>query len=387
MMHLFRVVLLLVILLPAGLYGQEAAGPEGIRWKGVEILPKAVAVEAYDDRVQYDGAGSASSDFYTEVSAGAEVRNLPARYNFSASGSYGYRFYSTYDSINDDFYDVSASVGSDANALQWSISSDLAKTLNYNKSYDPATGTGPDSILTDDTSRRLNTQGSISYVMPVSDKIAVVPVYALQHYYLEGGESAEWLTHSAGAAMKYVYSPKTTFLVGGYYDLQIDDDENGNVFSVNVGAERVISDKTSLHALVGYGYANYDLSGSSQGVLSDIRAQWQATEKVSTYIFYGNDYQPGYGGNPARMLYRAGYGAGWQPLLKWTMGAQVLHSYEDPIGSDIADSVYGGGRHFFTMQCRYAMTDKLALSLAGNYVNDEEPVNQTVVVLRLSYAY
>ncbi len=383
----FRIGLLLLI--PAAVYSQTVAGPSGIRWKSAEILPAITVLEAHDNRVQIDDSGTATSDYYSEVSAEVDVRNLPARYDLSVSATYGYRFYSQYQSINDDFYDVRASVGSEENALQWSISSELAKTLNYNKTDDPDTGSGSEAILTDGTPRRINTEGEVAYVMSISEKTTLVPSYSLQHFYqeFEGLESAEWQTHRAGMVMNYAYSPKTTFMVGGYYDMQVNGDEDGQIVSVGVGVERVISDKTSLRVMVGYGSADYDLSGSSQGGLADLRAQWQATDKISTYIFYGNNFQPGYGGSSARMLYRAGYGAEWQPFEKWHLGAQVLHNYDDALGRETSDALYGGVQHFFTAQCGYTMTPKLALSMEGNYVSDEEPVNQTVVAIRLNYAY
>ncbi len=388
MNRLYRAGVLLFLVFPWAVFGQDDSGPQGIRLKGIELLPVADAVVAYDDRVQVDSAGNASSDYYSELSAGVTLRNLPARYTLSATASYGYRFYSENRSLNDDFYNLGADVGSEASLLRWNLSTDLAKTLSYNASYDPDTGTGPDPILTDGESRRSITEGSIAYFLSISDKIAIIPGYFAQHYYQEfvAAESAEWQTHSVGAEMNFVYSPKTTFLVDGYYELQVNGDEDGNTASFNVGIVRVITDKTSLRALIGYGYADYELSGSSQGVLSDIRGQWQVTDKVSAYVFGGNDYQPGYAGGPARMTYRAGYGAGWEPLVKWSLGLQVLHSYDDAVDGKSADSLYGGVRHFFSAQCRYDITTRFGLSLSGDYVNDEQPVNQTVIAIRLDYA-
>lgn len=389
MKNIFHAGILLVLFFPSGLYAQDTSGPETIRLGGMDILPVANVLEAYDNRVRLDDAGNASSDFYTEVGAGVTVKNLPARYNLFASAAYGYRFYSDFDELNDDFYNVGASVGSDQKALQWSLSADWAKTLNYDTIYDPATGTGPDSILTDQPSRRVDSRGNISYAMALSDKTALVPGYSIQYYQQEfdGGGSAEWQSHSASVMMRHAYTPKTTFLIGGYYDLQVNGDEDGYIAAVGVGIEREISEKTSWKALVGYGHADYDLSGSSEGGLADLSAQWQATDKISTYVFYGNTYEPGYGGGPARMLYRAGYGAGWQFATKWNLGGQVLHSYEDALGSDNNDTVYGGVRHFFSAQCGYAMTTKLNLALTGSFVNDERPVDHTVVSIRLDYAY
>ena len=94
MKHSLHLGLMLALLIPAGLRAQETSGPEGIRWKQVEILPVANVLEAYDNRVLLDNAGKASSDFYTETGVGVTVRNLPARYNLSADAAYGYRFYS-----------------------------------------------------------------------------------------------------------------------------------------------------------------------------------------------------------------------------------------------------------------------------------------------------
>ena len=112
---------------------------------------------------------------------------------------------------------------------------------------------------------------------------------------------------------------------------------------------------------------------------------WKATEKVSAYVFGGNDYQPGYDGSDARLVYRAGYGVTWQATTRLAVGGQVLHDYEKSVKTD--DDISDGVRNFITAQCAYDITKKLLLSLNGRYVDDEFDKSQTVFGLKLSYRY
>ncbi len=382
--------LLLVLLLPGGLFAQEVADTEGFEWGSVSIRPEAGVQEAYDNRVLLDRtSGDSTSDFYTEVAAGVVLNNLPARYDLSANALYGYRFYSDNTDLNDDFYSGGLAVSTDENAFKWGLSGNVTKSLNYNTYYDPSNGNGPDSILTDQPNRISTGQGNIGYEKPVTEKTVITPSYAVTHYYqeFEGPNTAEWQTHTASVVAGHQLSSKTELLLGGYYILQANDDEDGSIVIVGGGVSSRISDKVSWQVLGGMGYADYDLSGSDQAGLLDLKGQWQATEKVSVYAFYGNNYEPGYGGGAARLVYRAGYGANWNPALRWSLGGSVLHDYQKSLGSGPPSPGTDEVRHFFTAQCGYEIARKWQLSLLGSYINDEFEKNQTVVSLRLTYQY
>ena len=390
-MEYFRSVrLLLVLLIPSGLFAQEVADTEGFEWGPVSIRPEVGVLEAYDNRVLLDRTSrDSTSDFYTEVVAGVSLNNLPARYDLSANALYGYRFYSDNTDLNDDIYNGGVAVSSTENAFKWGLSADVTKSLNYNTYYDPSNGNGPDSILTDQPNRLSTVQGNIGYEKPVTEKTVITPSYAVMHYYqeFEGPGTAEWQTHTASVVAGHKLSSKTELLLGGYYILQANDDEDGSIAIVGGGISSRISDKVSWQVLGGMGYADYELSGSDQAGLLDLNAQWQATEKVSVYAFYGNNYQPGFGGGAARLAYRAGYGVNWNPALRWSLGGSVLHDYQKSVGSGIASLGTGEVRHFLAAQCGYEIARKWQLSLVGSYVNDEFEKTQTVLSLRLTYQY
>jgi len=378
-----------VLLLPIGLVAQESTESEGFHWGPVLVRPEASVLEAYDDRVRLNAAGAASSDFYTEAAAGVSLNNLSARYDLSADVRYGYRFYSEQTDLNDDFYGTGAAIASSQNPFKWGLSGDVEKSLNYNTAYDPSTGDGPGSILVDAPNRRSIIRGHLAYEKQVSEKISIVPGVNAQHYFQEFQDSstAEWQIYNASVRLQHEYSPKTQFTVEGSYSAQVNDDENGNIASVEIGAASKMSDKISWRASVGFSAANYEISGSSQGGVFNLRAVWQPTEKLSAYIFGGNDYQPGYDGGGARMVYRAGYGANWQVVERWTLGGSVLHDYQDSLGGGPASPGVGEVRHFFNAQCFFNMTEKLLLAFRASYVNDEFPEDQTVLSLSLGYKY
>ncbi len=362
---------------------------EGIRLGNFALRPEANALLGYDNRASFDNVDAAEGDIYGEISAGASLYNLPAAHSLSADARYGYRYYDQFDDFNDDFYNAGASVGSSESALEWGLSGDVEKSLDYNTFYDPDTGEGPDSILSDQPNKRWTARGNVGYAIPLSEKTFFVPGYSLEHYYheFEGSDTAEWQTHNASLLLRHVLTERTTLLAGGFYTLQANDEENGYIVTAGIGAEGRISDKTSWQALVGVAHVDYDYSGADEGGVADLRAQWQATEKLSTYVFYSNTYEPGYGGGRARMVYRAGYGGGWQFTPRWSLGGQVLHDYTDEVGSGADTDVYGGTRHFFTAHLAYNPTRRLSATFRAQYINDQYSIDQKLVSLGLGYVY
>jgi hypothetical protein len=139
-------------------------------------------------------------------------------------------------------------------------------------------------------------------------------------------------------------------------------------------------------AQIGVAAADYDISGTGESVVSRLRTTWQATEKVFVYVFGGNSFQPRAGGGGAQLVYRLGYGANWRVLSRWSLGAQILHDYEESL-TDPGGGNSDGVRHFFTAETSYDLTRRFALSLTGDYINDEFEVDQAIVSLSIGYSY
>jgi hypothetical protein len=364
---------------------------QGIVLGNLVLMPRVDTVAAYDSRVRLDDAtGDSEGDVYGEVLAGATLANLPAVFSLSANASYGRRYYVDYTESDSEFYSAGATVGYDQEALRWGLSANVSKTLGYDVSYDPETGEGPSSILSDEPSRQWTARGNVGYAIPVSDKTFFVPEYSLEHYYqeLESNDTAEWQTHNVSLVLNHVLSDRITLLAGGFYTLQVNGEEDGYIITLGGGAQGQISDKTSWSILAGAAHYDYDFSGTGEGALADLNFNWQATEKISAYVFYGNTYEPGYDGGKARMLYRAGYGGGWALATHWTLGGQVLHDYTEEVGSGATDDdTYVGVNHFFTAQLAYNPTRHFSAALRGQYVNDEYSEDQKVVSLSVGYVY
>jgi len=302
-----------------------------------------------------------------------------------AGGSYGYRTYSQYTPLNDDFYKVNAALGTDDGRLIWRLSVDETKSLNYNTRYDPQTGSGPDSVLVNTPNTRLQAVGSIAYNVPISDRTSLVPEYALQHYRqdIEDSTTTEWQEHEVALPLKYAYSEKSILIAGAAGTLQANQDEKGYIASVYVGAESRTTDKTTFAVRLGVSAAEYEFSGSDIGGISDARILWKLTDKVEAYVFGGNNFQPGYGGGPARMVYRAGYGGKWSPAAQWFLEGQGLHDYEQALGSGGGSNAYGGVRHFYITRLGYKFVRWAELSAEGRYVKDEIDTDQVIASLRL----
>ena len=366
------------------------AEEDGFVWGSTVWRPTASVGAAYDNRVAQDPAGGYDADAYATWEAGVSMHNLPALINYSASGRYGQRYYRQLNADNSYYYHLRGAVASGDSPFIWALSTDLDRTLDYNTTYDPETGQEPDSILTSEPSTRSVTQGSIGYDIKASELTSIRPFYSMQHYYqtFSGSDPAEWQIHSADVQLRRKHSEKTAFTLTGAYSLQVNDEEEGYIGTLLLGVESQSSDKTSWQASIGYSLADYDLSGTDQGGVVNLRGNWNTTEKITLYVFGGNDFQPGYDGGAARLVYRLGYGLGWSPIDKITFGASVLHDYQDEIGSNTStDPALGTLRHFFNASLGYQLLEGLDASLGYRFVDDEESQNQQVISINLGYTY
>lgn len=392
MTRYIAVAICIFLLFAHGARGQDnAVAPQGFDLGRVHFDPHAGASVAHDNRVGYDDStGTAEADVYTDAEAGISFYNQPAMFSLSGKARYGYRYYNESADLSDDFYDLGISINSAPGPWDFYVSSDLRKSLSYNAKYDPATGEQPDSILTDQVNQRVLSSAGIAYTRPVSERFSIRPAYSLNHYYqnFDGGGTAEWQIHAASLRFNHKYSEKTRFYSTAAYDLQVNDDEDGVIGKILFGADGQTTEKTSWVAEAGYAIADYEQSGTDRGLVSNLRGNWQVTDKVGGYVFGGNDFQPGYGGGPARRVYRAGYGIIWSPIDRVNLQGSVLHDYQETVGDGVsADPAIGEVRHFAEARINYALARHWQVSTAFRYVNDEIPVDQGIVLASVEYAY
>lgn len=367
---------------------QSGDGQEGFEWGSMRVRPEARAEASYSDRVILLPNDEADGDSYADLSAGVRLNNLPARYDLSAKALYGQRFYTEFTDLDDDFYSAGAAIDSSQDPFKWGLSTDYTKTLDYNTAYDPSTGQDLDSILVDGENRRSITQGNIAYDRLLTDKLSIMPGYALTHYYQDFTDTeAEWQIHEASFDFRLRQSEQTLFTLGGSYSLQVNDDDDGKIAEITVGAEGRVTEKTTWSAEIGYAVADYEESGTDQGMVNAIRATWAATDKVSAYVFGGNDFQPGYNGGAARRVYRLGYGVEWRMLERLVIGGSVLHDYQEDVGGKGggANAVTDEVRHFLAAQAAYALTDHFSLTLGGRHDRDEFDPPESIATVGIEY--
>lgn len=380
-------VIVAALLLPSLLLAQRARNEEGFELGSIRLRPVAEVLGAYDDRVFIQNNDDAEGDLYTELAAALYLENNPARYDFSADLGYGYRFYREYTELDNDFYKAGLAVASDDRPLKLGLSSYLKKTLDYDTLYETSSGQGPSAILTGDPSTRYTTEANIAYEKNLSDRTSITPGYDVWHYYQDfvDSEDAEWLVHRASLQMGYGYTEKTRMFLTGYYSLQTNEDEDGNIGAVTVGAEGRMSDKTSWLAQIGIAAVEYELSGADQGVVGLLRAGWNTTEKVSAYIYGSSNFQPGYNGGAARRVYRLGYGGAWRIVTRWNIQFQALHDYQEELGGAVGSG--GDVKNFIAIKTEYDLTDRMALGAGIRYIMDEEESDQTIAALSATYRY
>lgn len=375
--------------------GISILGEEG---RGKNLGPVHLEAEAgvraaHDNRAISQNSGY-EEDFYGEAFAGLTLENQPAMFQLGAGAEYGYRYYSEFSEINDDFYTLDALLLLTDSALKLGVSGEFKKSLNYGTEFEPDTGRGPDSVLTDLPNTRFLAEGNLGYDYPVSDKFSIMPEYKAEYYNqrLSGGgntEIADWVIQKALAEARYRYSVKTMFSAGLEYSLQENKVEKGRIATAYAGAQSDMSDKTSFNLRLGLSSADYEDSGAGTGAVSDFKVLWRAAESLSIYGFGGNEYQPGYGGGDARMLYRLGYGFAWQLLSRWKLSGRGLHSYEDGVDGDTVDSVFSTDdlMHFYNASLGCRITNRLFGELNFSYTIDGVEPDRIVTALGLSYLY
>jgi hypothetical protein len=373
--------LITVAVLPATVFGQSEDRSEGFEIGPFVSRPGVEGRVAYDDRIATNSFGRVD-DYYSELGVVVRLNNSDARYGVSASGEYGERFYSDFSNLNDNFYNARASLSSTQNPLQWGLSSGVSKSLSYNTAADASTGEGPEGILTDETSRIYTGNGNVSYEKRLSDRSVLTPSVGAAHYFqdFETDTNIVWQTYSVGCELAFAYSPETFITLSGDHSVQVNDDEDGTVSTVSIGTRSRATDKINWDGEVGVAFANYEESGSDQGLTGRLRMTWQVTEKVASYAFGGLEYQAGYRGSGARRIYRAGYGVNWQVNSRWMVSGQGLHNQDDELGA-AAPTRYEGVEHFFSVSTEHAITEKSSVSGAINFANDEFVPNQTVYSL------
>lgn len=384
----------LILLVCAGV-GLSAAGQEtrGKNLGPVRVEAEAGVLAAHDSRAISLASGY-DDDFYSEVHAGLTVENQPAMFKVGAGAEYGYRYYSEYSEIDDDFYTLDALLTLTDSPLKMGVSGEFRKSLNYATAYNEETGEGPDSVLTDLPNTRFLAEGNLGYEFAVSDRFSILPEYGVEYYNqrLSGDgdtEIADWTIQTVHAAASYQYTEKTRFNAGTEYSLQENKTETGEVAAAYVGAQSSISDKTSWKVRLGYSFADYETSGSGTALVSDFNMLWLAGEKLRFYGTGGNEYQPGYDGGEARMLYRLGYGFRWALLSRWTLSGRGLHSYEDGVDGAAAgsDSQTDDLKHFFNTSLGREITSRLFGTLDFSYTIDGIDPDRAVISLSLLYRY
>lgn len=382
----FSRAILLALLFPSLLLAQRARNEEGFELGSIRIRPVAEVLGAYDNRVLIAGNGEADGDLYSELAAALYLENNPARYDFSANAGYGYRFYREYTELDDDFYKAGLAVASEGQPLKLGLSSYLKKTLDYDTVYETSSGQGPGAILTGNPSTRYTTTANIAYEKNLTDRTSIAPGYDVWYYFqdFEDDTDAEWVVHRASLQLGYAYTEKTRMFLTGYYSLQTNDDEDGNIGAVTVGAEGRMSDKTSWLAHIGVAAADYELSGTDQGVVGLLRANWNTSEKLSAYIYGSSNFQPGHNG-AARRVYRLGYGATWRVVPRWSIMAQMLHDYQEELGG--AGGSDDDIRNFISAKTEYDLTRCFAVGASLRYIMDEEESDRAIAALSATYRY
>ncbi|HEY5653475.1 MAG TPA: hypothetical protein VIR63_03790 [Pontiella sp.] len=387
----------ILFIFPVTLFAQYADNIEGVQWRGITVRPLVEALVAHDTRIGFGEGGETLDDHYTEGSGGLEVYNLPARYRFRIRGLFGYRSYSEFSEQDDSFYSSQASISSDETPLIWRVGVDYRKILNLNP-YN-TDGTIPErsieTVLIDQSTRRLMLTSNVGYQKRVSEKLTFHPVYEGAHYHEEvvatnvltgADDEEEWQEHHVGATLRHWYSDKTVLTATAGYRQQISDDELGRILNIEVGAESRLDYATIWQISIGIAEASYEESGSESAFVFNIRIIREVGGDATFYVFGGNGYLPSYRVGSARLVYQGGYGFEWFFAPRWTLTGQGVHDYQEDLNGNTS-VLNKEGRYFITARCRYDFSSKLSGSAAIRFVNDELAESQTVSMLQLNYRY
>jgi len=379
---------LFLMLCPGAGFAQNELDELGFELGIFRIKPEVRAAGAYNDRVVINGS-EAEGDLYGEAEAYLDVENTDARYDVGAWASYGHRSYDDFSVLDDNFYGAGGEIASREDALKFGLSGYLKKTLDYDVRSNDSSGSGLGAILSPNTSKRTSVIADVGYELQLTEKSAIMPGYEGRYYYQDFAqqEDAEWQEHEASLTLGYGIASRTVLTLSGNYNTQITDEETGSIASLLLGAKSRATEKIDWTASLGIAAADYEITGTDQSWVGSVRARWQATEKISAYVFGRSNYRPGYSGGGARQVYRAGYGANWRVVDRLRLDVQMLHDYDESIQSGTGASGSNTVRHFFTGRVDYDLTRHILLGLSGQYINDEEEMDQMIVSLQAALRY
>jgi hypothetical protein len=373
------------VLLLSEVRAQIVADEVGFDLGIFRFQPVIEALAAYDSRVIDE---TADDDVYGEAEAFLRIDNTEARYDVGGWASYGYRSYDKYNELNDDFYGAGAGFASREGRLKSGLSAYVKKTLDYDVNYDEDRELG--AILTPSTSRRGSATFDLGYERQLTEKSAVMPMYQGWYYFqdFEGRQDEEWQEHSAILRYGYGMSSRMVVTLSGSYEIQLEEEENGSITEVSVGAKSRATDKLDWSATVGVSAADYELSGTDEGFVGSLKLNWQATDKVSTYAFGRSGYQPGgQSSGGAKKVFRAGYGANWAIVEKIKLDLQILHDYEDSIQGEVGTANLSDLNNFVTARVVYDISRNIAFVLSGRFIDDEREEDQTVISGKIVLTY
>ena len=364
-----------------------ASDVQGIRLGGFQIKPQLRVLGAHDKEQGADG------NFFSEAEMSAGFQNSEARYDLGGSLSYGYRAYdsdvntTTNSNLDGDFYGVGVTVASQESPLKWTLTGQQKKTVDYDIRVADGAGSDLGAVLTRSTSTRASVRVATEYEKSVAGNAALLPGYEGWYYRqtFDGTPDAEWHEHTARLRYGYNLESLIVLSLSGSYTAQFSGQENGAVANVSIGVESHDQEKLSWKAQVGVSAADYEQSGSDQGMEASLNARWQATDKVSAYVFGSTSYEPGYagyGGGTARRVYRAGYGGDWAILDRVRINAQLLHDRQEEIESGLATD-----RHFAMAQVQYEIARRIVLALGGSCAWEDIDPDRSVIFCSATLRY
>jgi hypothetical protein len=298
-----------------------------------QVMPEAEVLGAFDKEQGSEG------DYYGEAAVGVDFENSEARYDIGGGASYGYRAYESNSDINDDFYDFSGEIASQKSPLKLSLWGQYKKTVDYDTTVNDGDGSDLGAILTRSTSERSSVRFATAYEKSVAGNSSLLPSYEAWYYNqtFEGAPDAEWQDHAVRLQYGYNLESLVVLTLSGSYSAQFSDLEDGTVVNISIGAQSRNREKVSWSARIGVSAVDYDISGTDEGVEADLSLRWQASEKISAYLFAETSYQLGYaayGGGSARQVYRAGYGGAWAMLERLRLNVQFLHDRQQSIQAE-----------------------------------------------------
>ena len=320
--------------------GIVGAQEEGIKLGAMQFHPFVAMELTSDDNVFQTADGL--DDTYMEWSAGARLNRETDTFLFDSSAWYAHRMYSEYDERDANRWGIAGRVRGESDKTFGTLMLDMRQVEDYDQA--PVYGDVPsgfegtvdvafDRTAGNEPRRIFDALAGGGYLL--SDALSIMggySFYAVDYY--EGSTPLDgWVENALGLEVSGKMTDKAVVFVNTQFGAQTGDGapfgDQAEVFTARLGVKNKLTDKSTLRAALGVTHYNTSMDNYTEPSF-ELNGLWNATEKVTVFIYGRNEVQPVGNGSDIQMSARGSTGVNYafsRVLSMVVSGSMVYDRY------------------------------------------------------------